>query len=215
MPDQTGTPFTCHCCAASLCFESAVSYCRICPACQHLNYQQNQNRPLRIKKLAPVQEEMSAIRLSTRGAYGDIGFEVIGRLQYMFQERYRNHWYIKYANGSGGWLGDWDGSYSLFNPVEALRSTFEQPSPGKPVQVSNVEYLTGQIDTSREVSGEGEVGCFHVNEDKFITLELYTLAGQLALANIFTDKKVEAFTGQYLNLADLNLQELRQHHDWV
>jgi hypothetical protein len=215
MPDQTGATFSCQSCAASLQFKSAASYCLVCPDCHRLHYQPNQNRPLSVSKLGPVLEDMSLIRLQTRGAFGDRPFEVIGRLQYLFQERYRNHWYIRYADDTTGWLGDWDGHYSLFQPVGELRSKFDRPSPGKPVQINNVEYRTEQIDTSRQVLGEGELGRFYVNEDKFITLEFYTTEAQLALANIFTDKMIETFTGQYLDPAMLNFQDLRQHHDWA
>jgi hypothetical protein len=215
MPDQTGIDFPCLSCATSLQFKSAASSFLICPACLALNYQQNQNTRLSISKLAPVQEEMSVIRVATKGIFQDLDFEVIGRLQYFFQERYRNHWFLSYANGTSGWLGDWDGNYSLFNPVGEIRSKFEKPAPGKYVQIKEVAYMTGQIDISRKVLGEGELGHFHLNEEKFITLELYSTAAEMALANIFTDKKVEVFTGHYLEASQLNLQNLRHHHDWV
>jgi hypothetical protein len=215
MPDQTGTNFTCHSCASSLQFKSADSYCLVCPACQAVNYRPYQITIPDLKKLEPAQEDMSVIRLGTKGVYQDTPFEVIGRLQYFFQERYRNHWFLMYANGATGWLGDWDGNYSWLSRLAVVRSKFENPVPGKKVQINNEEYLTEQIDVSRKFFGEGELGDFYLNADKFVTIELYTTEEALALANIFTDKKVEALTGHYVDLNLLNLQDLRQYHDWV
>lgn len=215
MPDQTGAAFPCCSCACSLQVKSGASYCLICPACQAVNYRPGQAAIPGIKRMEPVQEDMSVIRLGTKGLYQEEAFEVIGRLQYFFQERYRNQWFLHCSKGTTAWLGDWDGNYSWLNKLEVVRNKFENPTPGKKVQISQVDYLTEQIDVSRKVFGEGELGNFYLNPDKFITIECYTLEEQLALANIFTDKKVEAFAGRYVAWSQLNLQDIRQHHDWV
>ncbi|MGV3588790.1 MAG: hypothetical protein ACO1OF_17425 [Adhaeribacter sp.] len=215
MSYPSGTPFSCTSCSTSLQFMAHGSNCIICPGCRFLNYRIRPKSTTCLRKLEAVQEDMSVIRIGTSGTSEGINFEVIGRLQYFFQERYRNHWFLIYSDGRTGWLGDWDGNYSLFTQAEAVRSKFENPAPGKMVQINNIEYITEQIDVSRCVFGEGELGAFYLDENKFITLELYTTDYRLALANIFTQKTIEVFTGQYLELGDLNLQNLRQDHDWI
>lgn len=163
----------------------------------------------------PPLEDMSVIRLGTKGVYQEVAFEVIGRLQYFFQERYRNQWFLLCSQGDSAWLGDWDGNYSWLSKLVVVRNKFENPSPGKKVQINNLEYFTEQIDVSRKVCGEGELGNFYFSPDKFVTIECYTLEQEVAFANIFTDKKVEGFSGHYVDWNLLNFQDLRQHHDWV
>ncbi len=71
------------------------------------------------------------------------------------------------------------------------------------------------IDISRKVFAEGELGDFSFTGEKFITLELFNTSAELALVHVFSDKKVEVFTGHYLDLSELNLQNLRQHDGWA
>lgn len=218
MREQKGGSVTCLSCGINLEFKSAASSCMICSTCQTIHYQNNQSYQIKsstLKKFEPVQEDMSVIRLGSTGVYQDSAFEVIGRVQYFFQERYRNHWFLTYNLESGGWLGDWDGNYSLFQKVEVVRSKFENPTPGKKIQINQIEYFTEQIDISRKVFAEGELGDFYFTSEKFITLELFNTSAELALAHVFSDKKVEVFTGHYLDLSELNLQNLRQHDGWA
>ncbi|WP_128397003.1 hypothetical protein [Botryobacter ruber] len=212
---SSGTFLSCSVCSATLQFKAVNSFCLVCPNCQALNYRGAQQPNLLHLQLKPVQEDMSLIRIGTTGVVSDMPFEVIGRLQYFLRESYRSHWFLLYSNGSTGWLGDWEGSYSVFSRVEEVRNKFEHPVPGKKVQIQKAEYITERIENGRYVAGEGELGDFYLESDKFLSLYFYTTNAALALANIFISKKVDAFTGYYTSSKALNLQNLRQHHDWV
>ncbi len=218
MREQKEVRVTCSSCKTNLEFKCAVSCYIICPGCQTPHYHPHQSyqiQPFFLKKMELVQEDMSVIRLGTTGVYQSSGFEVIGRVQYFFQERYRNHWFLNYEENGGGWLGDWDGNYSLFQKLEVVRDKFENPSPGKKIQINQVAYFTEQIDISRKVIAEGEIGSFYFTGEKFVTIECYNTSAELALAHVFTDKKTEVFTGHYVNRSELNLQNVRQYDGWA
>lgn len=214
MLHQTGISFTCLSCAAPLQFKAELSDSIICPQCQTIS-RRIQLETSTSKKMDPVQEDMSVIRLGTTGTYQELTFTVIGRLQYFFRERYRNHWFLHYSNNSIGWLGDWEGNYSIFRTISESRHTFDNPAPGKKITIDKIDYFLERIDTSCRVLGEGELPAFYLNEAKFITLEFYNTSGGLAIAHIFTKNQMEAFAGQYLAVNELHLQNYRQHHDWA
>ncbi len=209
-----GVTFSCSTCNRALQFKSEESSLLICSQCQTVNWRVNAGTG-NLQKIDPVQEDMSIIRLGTNGSYQELSFEVIGRLQYLFQERYRNHWFLHYNNNITGWLGDWEGNYSLFKSIAEPRHTFDKPSPGKKIQIQETEYFLERMDVSYLVLGEGELPSFYLTNEKFITLEFYSFISELALANIFTKDQVEAFTGQYVEVSALKLQNFREHHDWA
>lgn len=209
-----GVTFSCPKCNIALQFKSELSNGIVCPNCQVI-VRRVHLETTTLPRIEPVQEDLSIIRIGTTGGYQDLTFEVIGRLQYFFQERYRNHWFLQYSNGTTGWLGDWGGNYSLFINITEPRNTFDKPSPGKRIQIKDIEYFLEQIDVSYQVLGEGELPVFYLNNDKFITLEFYNHSGGLALAHVFTKDQIEAFTGHYVEVSELKLQHFRDHHDWA
>src|SRR5688572_2489505 len=104
MSYPSGASFPCTSCSTSLQFTAHGSNCIICSSCRFLNYRIRPKSTTYLRKLEAVQEDMSIIRLGTSGTSESITFEVIGRLQYFFQERYRNHWFLVYSEGRTGWL---------------------------------------------------------------------------------------------------------------
>ncbi|MDQ3290691.1 MAG: DUF4178 domain-containing protein [Bacteroidota bacterium] len=211
---QTGVPFSCSQCNQLLQFKSEYSVGIICPNCQNIARRVHLESNT-LDKMEAVREDMSIICLGTTGTYRDLTFEVIGRLQYFFQDCYRNHWFLHFSDGTIGWLGDWAGNYCMFKAVNEIRNTFEKPEINKKIQIYNKEYLLEQMAVSFRVFGEGELPGFYLNDDKFIRLEFFNVNSGLAIAHVFTQNKLEAFTGHYLEVGDLQLQNFRQHHDWV
>ncbi|PSR52740.1 hypothetical protein AHMF7605_03990 [Adhaeribacter arboris] len=211
---QTKVPFSCSQCDRPLQFKSEFSVGLICPECQTVS-RRVQLESNTLDKMEAVREDMSVIRLGTTGSFEETSFEVIGRIQYFFQETYRNHWFLHFNNGTSGWLGDWAGNYSIFKIVKETRQTFENPVITKKIQINNSDYFLEKIDVSFKVMAEGELPGFYLNNEKFIRLEFNNLNGGLALAHVFTKNQLEAFTGQYVEVGDLQFQNFRQHHDWA
>ena len=173
-----------------------------------------------------VKEEMSIIRVGTTGTYSGKDFEVIGRLQYFFQDSYRNHWNVIFPDGQTAWLGEWAGNFSFFQEVNVSDTErFRNATSGKRIELMQVNYDLEMLDEHRLTFAEGEINDNHLKEKGFITLYLTHTSGAMALVNILVNKKdtaspgvytngIEAFAGNYVELQNLNLQNTRNYDTW-
>ena len=224
MLHAVGRPFRCSNCNNSLVFKTEENNCIICPACQAINY-----RLVLPDKTAPfaekVKEEMSILRVGTSGTLSGKTFEVIGRLQYFFQDSYRNHWQLHFSDNTVGWLGDWAGNFCFFLEVNARHTNrFINAAPGKKIELMDTPYELEMMDEHRLTFGEGEVLESKLAERGFITLFLNHVTKGMGLVNIFKKEpenaaakaanRLQAFTGHYLEAETLNLQNTRNYDDW-
>ncbi|MER2999235.1 DUF4178 domain-containing protein [Pontibacter populi] len=160
---------------------------------------------------------MSLIRIGTTGQYQGISFEVIGRIQHFFKEGYRNHWYVITGNNEAMWLGDWAGNYSFLKEVPR-RSTdkIAGSKPGDKLSIAAIDFQVELLDEETETYIEGEVPESNSFQQGFITIELLKPdTFGMAILNIYNKNNIQAFVGQYQHLEDLQLQNLREHHEWI
>lgn len=219
-----GQPFECSNCRKQLVFKTEKSNCLICSGCQTINY-----RLALPEKAGPVaekvKEDMSILRVGSTGVYGGKKFEVIGRIQYFFQDGYRNHWNLIFSNNESAWLGDWAGNYSIFQEINGrYTDRFRQAAPGKKIELLKIDYEVEKLDEHRLTFAEGEFPDHNLEEKNFITIHLTHPTGAMALANIYDKKKadsagvftnvLETYSGNYVELSALNLQNLRLHDEW-
>lgn len=219
-----GQPFGCSNCRKQLVFKTEKANSLICPGCQAINF-----RLALAEKAGPiaekVKEDMSIFRVGCTGVYHEKVFEVVGRIQYFFQDGYRNHWYLAFGSGLSSWLGDWGGDYSIFEEINGrYTDRFRNAAPGKKIELLQIDYEVEKIDEHRLTFAEGEITDHNLEEKNFITLQLTHPTGAMALANIYNKKKadtsgvstnvLETYAGTYVELAALNLQNLRLHDDW-
>jgi len=169
---------------------------------------------------------MSIIQVGTTGVISGKKFEVIGRIQYFFQDSYRNHWQVLFNDNTVGWLGDWAGNFCFFLEVnEHHIENIKNAAPGKKIDLKNTLYELEMMDEHRLTFAEGEISDTKLTEKEFITLYLNHATEGMGLVNIFKKKdqgnsfgkalkQIEAFTGFYLTAEELNLQNTRNYDDW-
>ncbi|WP_210490397.1 hypothetical protein [Rufibacter aurantiacus] len=163
-----------------------------------------------------MKEELTILRVGTKGTFKRESFEVIGRIQYFFQEGYRNHWFILYQNGKTGWLGDWAGNYSLFK--ESTYTGFEPVTGrliGETLPIGNTSLEIETLDKVKFIFWEGEVPEQGLLEKGHASIELFSPSGDMGILHVAPDGTPHAYLGEYVELTDLSLQETRLHHEWL
>jgi hypothetical protein len=68
----------------------------------------------------PAKEDGSAIRLGMRGMRAGKAFEIIGRVQYMFDTGLENMWFLYFDDGSDAWLSEHFFMYAISVEVSPL-----------------------------------------------------------------------------------------------
>ncbi|PRY07421.1 hypothetical protein CLV24_12370 [Pontibacter ummariensis] len=188
----------------------------VCSRCQSINRRASLDVG-KLPKAEPVKEDMSIIRPATTGQYQGISFEVLGRIQYFFKEGYRNHWYILTGKGEEMWLGEWAGNYSLFKEIPPSDpKVFKKAEPGSILTLANAALQVELLDEEQATYLEGEIPDSNTQEHHFISLELLQPdTFGMGIANIYSPTRVQVYVGQYQYLEDLQLQNLRAHHEWI
>ncbi|MGV3539374.1 MAG: hypothetical protein ACO1OQ_06155 [Rufibacter sp.] len=215
MMPTLGSPFPCKTCGTQLVFRTDVSLALACPVCQTVT--RRAEGPGTVSSIAPSPREvLSIFQVGTRGKDREMDFEVIGRIQYFFSEGYRNHWFLLYKNGNTGWLGDWAGSLSLFGEstytgIAAINGYII----GEGISVSGLQLELEVRDQIKAIFWEGEVPEQGLLEVGYTAYEMYSTDGQMGLVHFTTSGKPHAFLGRYFELEQLQLQNVRAHHDWL
>lgn len=204
---------TCSSCSREYTLRCIHSVQVVCRHCQQLIQKNNETFRQAIK---PPREDMSVLRLGATGKGPKGPFEVIGRVQHFYQQGYRNLWHLLYQNGESGWLGDWEGGYSLLthhpsqNELGALST-----NPGAIVKAFGTQYELRRISKQKVCCVEGEFPELDLTKQGFLALELGNQQEQLVLVHAHTSKDIEAFTGTFEYFKDFAFNQLRPHHEWV
>lgn len=111
-------------------------------------------------KISEIMEDGSPIRLGMGGKFKGRDFQVAGRIQLRWSDGIWNEWYLLYADGTPGWLGEGSGMFFATFPREAppgIIPAFDSLAAGQEVTVSGKPFSVSWKETSRCVSGEGEL----------------------------------------------------------
>ncbi|MFD2245564.1 hypothetical protein [Pontibacter ruber] len=197
-------------------FKSVAATALVCPRCQSVNRRAVLDGS-QLQKTELVKEDLSIIRVGTTGQYQGMTFEVLGRIQHFFSEGYRNHWFILTGKGEELWLGEWAGNFSLFKEMPAPNpKVFNKATPGSIIQLADISFQVEVLDQERATFIEGEIPDSYTHEHKYISIELLQPdTFGLAIANIYSPNRQQVYVGQYQYLEDLQLQNLRAHHEWI
>lgn len=149
----------CPSCGASIPFHAGSSVFAICGYCQAMVLRKGVDLE-NLGKISEVMEDGSPIRLGMRGRFKGRGFSVTGRIQLRWSDGFWNEWHLLYDDNTPGWLGEGSGMFF---------ATFERPAPpgvipafdslsaGQDVTISGKPFNVSWKETSRCVSGEGEL----------------------------------------------------------
>lgn len=163
-------------------------------------------------EMAQVPDDVSPLKIGSRGGYAGTRFDVIGRLKVAWEEGYWNEWSLLFEDGRHGWLAEAMGFYML---------SFEQKDTAKVPGAANLrvggkyELVPSQVffvDDMKDavcIGSEGELPFQGLMGRKTRSVDLSNNAGEYACIEYSTSEGVRLFTGRYVNFEDLEFSNLR------
>ncbi len=149
---------SCPSCGAEVNFRSHASVMAVCEYC-NTRVLKDADAVKDLGKISAVLEDYSPICLNASGVLAGRAFTVIGRIQLRYAAGMWNEWYLQFADGSNGWLGDASGQYTVTTqrwPGGELPA-FEQLVPGKHYTIGKETYTAADIRTAECCGGQGEL----------------------------------------------------------
>ena len=166
-----------------------------------------------VGKTAALVEDGSPLQLGTTGTIDGKTFKIVGRIQYQFGLGFWNEWYLS-VDGDDAWLGEASGLYFYTHlkkdAVVTPNVKFADMYAGLPVSIDGKEFFVKDMQTSKVVSGEGELPFPFETAYEAPVVDLVRQDGTFATLD-FSDEaeKPLVFIGKSLSFRDLHLVRIR------
>lgn len=208
-------PQACPSCGKMLPLSPGSSY-RVCSSCQSVLKKTGGGFSVEVQN-GILPEDMTPLRLGTRGVWQGNNFEIKGRVRFDFMQGYCNQWYIVYNNGKWGWLQEMYGDYCILQdtPLPVAPATLSRAKPGKKVKFTGFEFeftLQAMYNGTR-FTCEGELPELPPNPPAWIRLE-YCYVDRAVIIHTYSKDKIIALQGNYVQTDQLKLTGLRSSAEW-
>ncbi|HMK73726.1 MAG TPA: DUF4178 domain-containing protein [Myxococcaceae bacterium] len=147
----------CPNCGAALEFKLGASRATVCGYCQAVVSRAGQDFEV-VGKVADLIPTGSRIDLGSHGVLGgDLPFDVIGRLQYEWQQGVWDEWYVAFADGRWGWLAEAQGRFYVTSRM-SRRPLPPKVEPGQTFFVEGLgRFTVSDVKRARIVGAQGEL----------------------------------------------------------
>ena len=204
---------SCPSCGAPLETKTRAALLMICAFCDSTILRQAQSLEL-VGKMAQLAEDGSPIQLGTVGRHAGDQFEVVGRIQLTFAQGYWNEWYLAYADGKTGWLGQGQGQYVITAQVPGLHPPrWQELMVGKVISLGAERLQVVEVTKATCVSGAGELP-FKVGVGYEAPVADLAGRGRRFGTLDYSEDPPLVFLGERLEFDDLELGQLREFEGW-
>jgi hypothetical protein len=200
---------SCPSCGAPVEFRSHASVMAVCGYCR-ASVIKDADAVKDLGKISAVLEDFSPIQIGTAGRHGDRGFTVVGRIQLRYAQGMWNEWYLLFDDGSGAWLGDSSGLYTITRAraVAAPLPDFHAIVPGQRFEIDGEDFTASERREAECIGGEGELP-FRVGDGWAIRVADFR-SGSRFLTLDYTDGAIPmVYSGLAVRLPELQCQLLR------
>jgi hypothetical protein len=181
----------------------------VCGYCQ-TTIIKNANEVKDLGKISAVLEDFSPIQIGTTGTFSQRGFTVIGRIQLRYDQGMWNEWYLLFDDGSGAWLGDSSGLFTITTACDmpAPLPEFSVLKPGLRYPIGRKQYTVSEVRSAQCIGGQGELP-FHVGDGW--TVRVADLRNQGAFLTLdYSESDIPTvYNGHAVLLPELHCQLLR------
>lgn len=206
--------FECPSCGAQVQVKNAASLYVVCPYCSTTSVRRDINLEA-IGKVAALKEEGSPFQIGSQGYYQDRPFEIIGRIQVLFDAGYWNEWHLDWG-GTSAWLGEANGMYVFTRPVELNANAvpqFNDLQIGVNVELDGDHWYVKDKQQGRVNSGEGELPFEIKSGYDAPVVDLVTIDNSFLTID-FSEEPPIFFKGEYVTFSELKMRNLREVYDF-
>jgi hypothetical protein len=200
---------SCPSCGAPVEFRSHASVMAVCGYCRAAVIK-DADDVKDLGKISAVLEDYSPIQIGTAGSHGGQAFTVVGRIQLRYDQGLWNEWYLLFDDGSGAWLGDSSGLFTLTREraMAPPLPDFHDIVPGQRCQIGAEHYIAAEKREAECIGGQGELP-FRVGDGWTIRVADFR-SGSAFLTLDYTDGATPlVYGGSAVLLSDLQCQLLR------
>ncbi len=201
----------CPSCGAEVVFKSSVSVFAVCGHCKSMLVRHDMDLE-NLGQMAQLPDDVSPLKIGTRGVYGGSRFVIIGRLKVAWSEGYWNEWHLLFEDGKPGWMGEALGFYMVSFEVNDIGKVpaVAKIAVGKQYELlPNHTYSVDDIKEAACVGSEGELPFEGQQGRKTTSVDLGTSDGKYACIEYSSTGGVRLFAGAYVKFADLQFANLR------
>jgi hypothetical protein len=203
----------CPGCGAPVEFRSAQSTHAVCAYCQSTVVRQGETLS-RIGKMSELFDDFSPLQLMVSGQVDDLGFVLVGRLQYKYAQGVWTEWHALFNDGSSGYLSEDNGAYVLSRPVTPAGNIPEAAKfrVGARTQLQGKTYSVASNTEVFVLSAQGELPHLPALGAPFAMVELRSAEGEVLSVDYgptLGDKPPALSLGHAVLLDDLALIGLR------
>ncbi|MEO6339229.1 MAG: DUF4178 domain-containing protein [Caulobacteraceae bacterium] len=205
----------CPSCGAEIRFQSAAMPVKVCEYCHSAVVRTGQDLAA-VGKVASLPDDVSPLKIGTRGMDGTLRFAVAGRIRWRWSAGMWTEWMALREDGSEVWLGEAMGRFMLMAELPAgtaPQGLTGQPTYGQQVALAGVTYTITDIKTAVCAGGQGELSYVPPMESKLLNIDLSADDGRCAsIQNL--DGETSYYAGRFATLEDLKPVGLRTVPGW-
>lgn len=202
----------CPSCGALVAFRTSILLVAVCPFCRSLV----QRKDLDLEKLgesAQLQPDGSPVQLGTGGTYRSALFEVVGRVQLQTPHGFWNEWYLMFADGRQGWLGEMQGAYAVSFKAEYNVPALRDLKVLAKVELKGAVYQVLEIIDAKYLAAEGELPFRPPLGETAPSADLIGEDGKFGTID-YSDDPPSVFIGEYQDFDALQFTGLKQIEGW-
>jgi len=213
---------SCPQCGADISFRSTALPVKVCDFCRSVIVRRGEALEL-AGSAATVPDDVSPLQIGTRGQIDGDAFELIGRIRWKWAGGGWNEWFMLFAGGSTGWLGDAMGRFMALRevaPQEVSGDAIErliaaqEVMPGMTATIAGVSYAVTDARTVTCVASEGELPHPAPAGMEMFSVDLGTPTPCCASVQR-EGETVFAYAGRYCSLGDIKPANLRAIEGWT
>jgi DNA-directed RNA polymerase subunit RPC12/RpoP len=200
----------CPSCGAEVEFKSSVSVFSVCGHCRFMLVRHDMDLES-LGRMAQLPDDVSPLKIGTRGKYKNTAFEIVGRLKVAWSEGYWNEWFLLFDGGSQGWLAEAMGLFMLSTEAEVTKRVpkLAEVRAAAEYQITpSQKFFVDDIKEAACIGSEGELPFKGLQGRKTTSVDLSNNSGEFA--NIeYSEDGAHLYIGRYVDFDNLELSNLR------
>jgi len=194
---------------------SVAAVCSYCGTTVARSDKTGQDQLENLGKISALVEDGSPLCLDAKGDFEGKRFEVVGRLQLeLAGTGYWNEWFLHYAGGATGWLGEALGQYFMTTQtIEEKAPPFGKLGVRGHYRLKGKQYTVAEVRKGRCTGGEGELPFVAGQGYELPYVDLRAADGSFATIDYSEDPPL-IFAGRSVLWDELHLKDHREFHGW-
>jgi hypothetical protein len=188
----------------------------VCDYCGVAFYFQDE-AVLAMGEMAILVDYPTPLYLHATGRLKGTRFQVVGRVRYRYSKGMWDEWYLRFDDGTYGWIVDDEMEFSIEKEIETPDSIpdYENVRPGSLLEVGGKSLSVDERDVAWLEGAEGSLPWVLSKDVEFPYLEASN--SELMVTVEYSEDGAEVFTGERIELAEISLDHPKEDFggaDW-